>query len=195
MFKNEGSIPRQSKRRRTYHSVNIVYYKPQEHCDEQVDCHNSVNQLDENSNIDWQNELVIRNPYSASCEKFTRVLQQFESMWHEHVGSIKAVHHRIELDKTSSWPIYSALSHAGPKAREFKKQETHRKLVVGAMGRTQTKWDSLLCLSLKMTELFTFASTTPKWMQWRSGIRTLYHRCAYVSILWATRRFFDARRQ
>lgn len=63
--------------------------------------------------------------------KFTGMFWQSERMWDGRFGCIKAVHHRLELDKTDSWLSFFAPYHAGPKAREFEKQKS-----IGCLSRT-----------------------------------------------------------
>lgn len=54
MLKNERLIPKQCNYGSTDRTVNIVYYKQHDRCNEKVDCHNFVKHLDENSHTDWQ---------------------------------------------------------------------------------------------------------------------------------------------
>lgn len=65
----------------TYHTVKAVRYKGQERCDEQVDCPNIVKVLNEDSQTNWQKELVISNEYLTIRNIFTRMLKQFKSLW------------------------------------------------------------------------------------------------------------------
>lgn len=63
-----------------------------------------------------------------------------------HLGSIIAVQHRTELEKTNNSLIYSSLSRAGPKTREFKKQEINQMFAMDVIEPAQTKWASPIYL-------------------------------------------------
>lgn len=51
--------------------------------------------------------------------KFIHMPTQFEGMQDGHLGSMKSVQHRIQLDKTDSQPLGSAHNEQGQKARKF----------------------------------------------------------------------------
>lgn len=80
MLKNEASIPTQCEHGITDPPVNIVRNKQQERHDEQVDRHNFVKQLDENSHMNWRKEIVVPDQVSTICDIFTRMLEQVESI-------------------------------------------------------------------------------------------------------------------
>lgn len=81
IVKNEGSISLQGNHWSTYLTVNIVCYKLQECHNEHLDCHNLVEQLDQNLHTKWRKEPVIPNLYSAFRDKLTRMLKQFGIIW------------------------------------------------------------------------------------------------------------------
>lgn len=57
-------------------------------------------------------------------------MSQFESTWDALLGFMKTVQHSRKLNITDNGLIHSARSRAGPKMREFEKQEIERILVV-----------------------------------------------------------------
>lgn len=84
MLMTEGPISTQLNNGNTDPNLNIVLYKRLEGDKDKSDCHNTVKQLDENFYTSWRKELVIPDQYSALCDKFSRMLQQLESMWDGH---------------------------------------------------------------------------------------------------------------
>lgn len=98
---------------------NAIYYRLLECDHEQIDRHNVVKHLNENSRTDWKERLTILEEHSAYCEKFESILTQFESMENGHLGLIKALECKIKLEKTDSQPDHSASKRAGPKGESL----------------------------------------------------------------------------
>lgn len=70
-------------------SFSAIRYTPPERCNEQVDHHNAVKQLDEISETDWGETLTLPDEYSAKSEKFINMLTWLKSMSDGHPGSIR----------------------------------------------------------------------------------------------------------
>lgn len=109
MVKNEGHVLTQCDNGSTDCTVTVASYNLQQPRDKQVDCQILDKQWDKNLHINREMELVIPEQYSTFRDKFTKMLDQFKSIWDGSFRSIKAVRHRIELDKSASLPIHSAL--------------------------------------------------------------------------------------
>lgn len=103
--------------------------------------HNKGEVFTENLLTDWRKAFMIHDQYSEFLDKFTRMLEKFESLWDGHLESIRAVQEGIELHKTDSQSIDSAPYRAGPKARELKK-EIDQMLSVEVIEPAQTKYES-----------------------------------------------------
>lgn len=88
------------------------------------------------------------------------MLEQIKHMWDDHrsLRSIKAVQHRVKLDKTDSRPIHSALYRAVPKATEFGKQEIHRMIAMDAIAPAHMELTSSIVVVPEQDELFSFVS-------------------------------------
>lgn len=61
-------------------------------------------------------------------------------MWNDHLGSIKTVQHRIELERTNSQTIHPATYRSNTKAREFKNQEIGRMLNLDDIEPAPLEW-------------------------------------------------------
>lgn len=69
---------------------------------------------------------------------------------------MKAIQHRIELDKANGRPIPLALHRTDPKARDLEKQEPDRMLTMTVIEPTQTGWASPIVLLPKKCDTFRF---------------------------------------
>lgn len=79
-----------------------------------------VTQRDENSfNEKWRDEMIIPEKYEAHRDEFIQVLSEFEDMWYEHLGCIKAARYCSKLTSNKLRSGHSAPYHAGPIARKF----------------------------------------------------------------------------
>lgn len=59
-----------------------------------------------------------------------------------HLGTIRTVKHRIELNDPDERPVHYALYGAGPAARQFEKVEVEKITKMGVLEPDQTEWAS-----------------------------------------------------
>ena len=69
------------------------------------------------------------------------MLTDFDDMWSGRLGTINATKHHINVDP-SAQPIYQQPYRAGPKAREFEKQEIDRMLAEKVIEPSDAEWAS-----------------------------------------------------
>lgn len=74
MLMAEGLIPMHCDKLNSDSTTNDVRYKPLEHCDEEVDCHNAIKQSDQNPKTDWREDPNLPNKYLAYSEKSIEML-------------------------------------------------------------------------------------------------------------------------
>lgn len=70
-------------------------------------------------------------------------------MWDGHLGSIEAVLHRLELNKTDARPILSASYRPTQEAGEFEKQDIDQMLFMDGIQPAQTQWSSPIVFALR----------------------------------------------
>lgn len=121
-----------------------------------MDRHKAVKKSDDNLKIDWQKDLTFTDDCFAYCNRFLSICEQFESMLDEKIDWIKAVQHRIELNKKDGRPIHSAPYRFDKKAREFEKPETDRMLSMDVIESGQTEWTLLIVLVPKKDGIIRF---------------------------------------
>lgn len=88
--------------------INDVEHKLPECGNEQVDRDNNVKHSYKTLNTDWCKDLTVPYQHFAYSDKFITMLIQVESMSGAHLGSIRAVQHRAELEKKDERPTHSS---------------------------------------------------------------------------------------
>lgn len=103
---------------------------------------------------------------------------EFETMWHDHPGLINAAKHRIELSPASTKPIYSAPYHAGPKTREFEKndiQNYYLKELLSPLRRKYAAQGVFLPKKDGSKRFFIYywkLNAVTKWQKWKDSNKT-----------------------
>lgn len=105
-----------------------------------MDRHKAVKKLNKNSETDLEEDLTVCDIFFAYHKTFICMLENFERMWNRLFCSIKAVKHRIKLQKIDERPLQSALFRAGPKARGIENQTVDWMLVMGFIVPARTEW-------------------------------------------------------
>lgn len=138
-FEEEGSTATKCTKFIPDRTVKPFCYKPPEGRDELVDRHNPVNPKDKDSKTDGCKDPTLPYEYSAYSQNFTSMVTQVESMWGGQLCSTTTMQHRIELKNTDNRPIFSAPYRAGPKSREFEKQEMNGMRAMNIIEPAQTE--------------------------------------------------------
>ena len=86
------------------------------------------------------------------------MLSEFAEMWDGQLGTITAAKHRIDLDPPDSIPIHSVPYRAGPKAREFEKQEIQKMLSMNVIEPAQSEWAAPIVFAPKKDGSLGFVS-------------------------------------
>lgn len=90
-------------------SVIAVLYKTAEDCAKKINCHEEVHIQDKaKCNSERKNEVQMLEKNDAYRDQMLKMMTEFESMWDQHLGRIKAVKHHIQLTSTDENPIQSA---------------------------------------------------------------------------------------
>lgn len=93
MLKDEGPILTRCDKRVSHSTINAVCYKLLEHGDGQMDRHNAEKHSNEISKTNCRKNISLPDEYSVYRGTFINMLIQSESLWDEHLGSIKLVQH------------------------------------------------------------------------------------------------------
>ena len=120
----------------------IPHYKEKENQETKFARHRNVDKSDEKRlEEDWRDEINFNDKkYAEFKEPFLDMMSNFSDMWDGRLGTITAAKHRIDLDPVDSRPIHSAPYRAGPKAREFEKQEIQKMLAMNVIEPAQSEW-------------------------------------------------------
>lgn len=148
MLTDEGKIQTQCDKCHSGPTINAGRYKLPKRCDDWVHRCNAVKKSDEVLKTNWREDLTPLDEYSGYSEKFINLLTQFESMWYRHRGSIKVLH-QVDIEMMDKRPKHSAPYHAGPNARDFKKQEINRMFAMDVIEPAHTECALLMLFVLK----------------------------------------------
>ena len=90
---------------------------------------------------EWKENVSIGLKDENARRRVYDLLEEFRDMWSGQLGTISATEHRIEVDRDSR-PIYQQPYRAGPKARDFEKEEVDRMLAAGVIEPSSADWAS-----------------------------------------------------
>ena len=89
----------------------------------------------------WQDDVKIGEVHEDGREEIVRMLAPYAEMWDGHLGNIKAVKHRIDVTPGSA-PVFGVPYRAGPKMRQYEKDEVDRMKAAGVIEPASTEWAS-----------------------------------------------------
>lgn len=101
-------------------AVTTVHYKPMESRETQMQRHKAVETEDKEQQMKyWKDKVDIGPSYEHLRPQILNMLSEFTHMWVAHLGTIRTVRHRIDLDPPTAKPVHSAPYRAGPTARRL----------------------------------------------------------------------------
>lgn len=131
-------------------TIGAVHYQSSEDRGTQMTGQNDVKAKDDcNLKLDQKCEVQLLNGYAEYHDQFPGMLSGFQSVLDGHLRQMNIAKHRIGLRGENTQPIPSAPYHAGPRAREFEKEEICKMFSQKFIKLAQTKWAVLIVFAPK----------------------------------------------
>lgn len=98
---------------------------------------------------DWRSTINILDDYAAYCEALIHVMEPLKSICDGLLDYVTSATHRVELDLPGRRPLNFVPCRAGPRARDFEKNEIENMLSMNVIEPDKTKWDLPVVFALK----------------------------------------------